>query len=99
MGIYDITFKSMVPIYKDEKFIGMLECITHFNSITRDLRAKNMLEPIILVDKLFTNQLKEHSFTKIFLKDYYVANLSVSSEILKYLEFIVWHRICYLFSI
>ena len=24
----------------------MLECITHFNSITRDLRAKNMLEPI-----------------------------------------------------
>ena len=86
VGIYDITFKSMVPIYKDEKFIGMLECITHFNSITRDLRAKNMLEPIILVDKLFTNQLKEHSFTKIFLKDYYVANLSVSSEILKYLE-------------
>ena len=86
VGIYDITFKSMVPIYKDEKFIGMLECITHFNSITRDLRAKNMLEPIILVDKLFTNQLKEHSFTKIFLKDHYVANLSVSSEILKYLE-------------
>ena len=86
VGIYDITFKSMIPIYKDEKFIGILECITHFNSITRELRNNQMLEPIILVDKLFTNQLKEHSFTKIFLKDYYVANLSVSSEILKYLE-------------
>ena len=35
VGIYDITFKSMIPIYKDEKFIGILECITHFNSITR----------------------------------------------------------------
>jgi two-component system, NtrC family, C4-dicarboxylate transport sensor histidine kinase DctB len=86
VGIYDITFKSMVPIYKDKIFIGMLECITHFNSITRELRVKNMLEPIILVDKLFTNQLKEHSFTKNFLKNHYVANLSVSSEILKYLE-------------
>jgi two-component system C4-dicarboxylate transport sensor histidine kinase DctB len=45
-----------------------------------------MLEPIILVDKLFTKQLRENSFTKIFLQDYYVANLSVSNEILNYLE-------------
>ena len=86
VGIYDITFKSMIPIYKDEKFIGILECITHFNSITRELRNNQMLEPIILVDKLFTNQLRENSFTKIFLQDYYVANLSVSNEILKYLD-------------
>ena len=86
VGIYDITFKSMVPIYKDKKFIGILECITHFNSITRDLRNNYMLEPIILVDKLFTNQLKDNSFTKIFLKDHYVANLSVSNEILAYLD-------------
>ena len=69
VGIYDITFKSMIPIYKDEKFIGILECITHFNSITRELRNNQMLEPIILVDKLFTNQLRENSFTKIFLQD------------------------------
>ena len=86
VGIYDITFKSMVPLYKEGKFIGILECITHFNSITRDLRAKHMIEPIIIVDKLFTNQLLKNSFTKIFLKDHYIANVSVSNEILKYLE-------------
>jgi two-component system, NtrC family, C4-dicarboxylate transport sensor histidine kinase DctB len=86
VGIYDITFKSMVPIYKDKKFIGILECITHFNSITRELRNNYMLEPIILVDKIFTNQLRDNSFSKIFLKDHYVANLSVSKELLKYLD-------------
>jgi two-component system, NtrC family, C4-dicarboxylate transport sensor histidine kinase DctB len=86
VGIYDITFKSMVPIYKNEKFIGILECITHFNSITKEIKNSDAVEPIILVDKLFTSQLKEQSFTKIFLKDYYIANLSVSSELLKYLE-------------
>jgi signal transduction histidine kinase len=86
VGIYDITFKSIVPIYKDDEFIGVLECITHFNSITRDLRNKQMLEPIVLVSKIFTNQLKENGFSKIFLKDHYIANLSVSPELLKYLD-------------
>jgi signal transduction histidine kinase len=86
VGIYDITFKSMIPIYKDEKFIGILECITHFNSITKDLKDNNGLESIILVDKIFTNQLKNTSFAKFFIKDYYVANLSVSLELLKYLD-------------
>jgi two-component system, NtrC family, C4-dicarboxylate transport sensor histidine kinase DctB len=86
VGIYDITFKSMIPIYKDEKFIGILECITHFNSITKDLKDNNGLESIILVDKIFTNQLKNTSFAKFFIKDYDVANLSVSLELLKYLD-------------
>ena len=86
VGVYDITFKSMIPIYKDAKFIGILECTTHFNSITSSIRDNHMLEPIILVDELFTNQLKDNSFTKIFLKNHYVANLSVSPEILKYLD-------------
>jgi signal transduction histidine kinase len=86
VGIYDITFKSIVPLYKDGVFIGILEGITHFNSITRDLRNNYGIEPIILVNNIFTKQLKENNFSKIFLKDYYVANLSVSSELLDYLN-------------
>jgi signal transduction histidine kinase len=86
VGIYDITFKSIIPIYNNNKFIGILECITHFNSITRELRDKYEVEPIILVNNIFTNQLRKNSFTNIFLKDYYIANLSVSKELLKYLD-------------
>jgi signal transduction histidine kinase len=86
VGIYDITFKSIVPIYENNNFIGILEGITHFNSITKDLREIDNLEPIILVDKYFTKQLKENSFSKIFFKDYYVPNIDVSKELLSYLE-------------
>ena len=86
VGIYDITFKSIIPLYKNEEFIGILESITHFNSITRELRQAHDAEPIILVNSIFTKQLKENSFTKIFVQNHYVANLSVSKDILDYLE-------------
>jgi len=86
VGIYDITFKSMIPLYKNDKFIGVLESITHFNSITRELRNTHGVDPIILVNSIFTKQLKDNSFTKIFLQNHYVANLSVSQAILDYLE-------------
>jgi two-component system, NtrC family, C4-dicarboxylate transport sensor histidine kinase DctB len=86
VGIYDITFKSMIPLYKNDKFIGVLESITHFNSITKELIDSHGVEPIILVNSIFTKQLKDNGFTKIFLQNQYVANLSVSKKILDYLE-------------
>ena len=86
IGKYDITFKAMVPIYENNKFIGIIESITHFNSITRGLRSSDGIEPIIIVEKEFTKQLRKNAFTKTFVNDYYVANLSVDKEILNYLE-------------
>ena len=86
VGIYDITFKSMIPLYKNDKFIGILESITHFNSITKELTDSHGVEPIILVNSIFTKQLENNGFTKIFLQNHYIANLSVSKKILDYLE-------------
>lgn len=86
VGIYDITFKSMIPLYKNDKFIGILESITHFNSITKELTDSHGVEPIILVNSIFTKQLENNGFTKIFLQNHYIANLFVSKKILDYLE-------------
>jgi signal transduction histidine kinase len=86
VGIYDITFKSMVPLYENNEFIGILEVITHFNSIMNNLRDNDLVEPIILVDDAFSEQLKQNAFSKLFLKNYYVANLDVSEELLSYLK-------------
>jgi signal transduction histidine kinase len=86
VGKYDMTFKAMVPIYENNKFIGIIESITHFNSISKGLRISNNIEPIIIVEKEFTEQLKENAFTGIFVKEHYVANLSVNKKILKYIE-------------
>ncbi|CAM3440022.1 sensor histidine kinase [Arcobacter aquimarinus] len=86
VGIYDITFKSQIPIYNQNNFLGVLEGITHFNSITKELKNSDLVEVVLLVEKKFTEQLRKNSFTNIFLKDYYVANFDSSTELLKYLE-------------
>jgi len=86
VGKFDITFKSIVPIYQNNQFLGVLDIVTHFNSITKTLKNTDNLEPLVIVEKEFTQQLKEQSFSKIFLQNYYVANVSVNKEILSYLE-------------
>ena len=86
VGKYDIAFKSIIPIYHNKQFLGVLDIVTHFNSITKELKDSDNLEPFIIVEKEFTNQLKEQSFSKIFIKDYYVANVSANKDLLNYLE-------------
>jgi two-component system, NtrC family, C4-dicarboxylate transport sensor histidine kinase DctB len=86
IGHYDMTFKSMVPIYKNNKFVGILESITHFNSISRGIKSKDNVEPIIVVDKKFTKQLKENAFTNIFIQDHYISNIEANKDFLKLLD-------------
>lgn len=83
-GIYDITFKSMVPIFKDDVYMGTIEVITKFNSIAKQLQ-NNGFEPVMLVDKSYKKQIKE-PYTKMFVGDYYVANLNASKQNQEYIE-------------
>ncbi|MEA3354465.1 MAG: ATP-binding protein [Campylobacterota bacterium] len=84
VGLFDMTFKSMVPIYKDKKFIGILEVITHFNSIAKKL-SKNGTKTVVLADKKYKDQMI-YPFTNRFVGDYYAANLDASSKHLSYME-------------
>jgi len=79
-GKFDLTFKSMVPIYKDGEFIGLIEALAKFNSISKKMTQKGY-DIAILVDKKYKEQLT-HPFTKKFLENNYIANLDVSEELL-----------------
>ena len=83
VGKFDMTFKSIVPIYNSKKLLGMIEVITHFNSIAENLIHKD-IEPIIMADKKYKNQLTK-PFTKLFIDDYYIANIDAN---LRYMNFI-----------
>jgi diguanylate cyclase (GGDEF)-like protein len=83
-GIFDMTFKSMVPIFKDEKFIGTIEVISKFNSISKQL-LNNGYELVLLVDKSYRDQIQK-PFTKMFIDDYYIANLDASEENRNYIQ-------------
>ncbi|MDY0327581.1 MAG: ATP-binding protein [Arcobacteraceae bacterium] len=71
VGIFSMTFKSMVPIFDNEELVGVIEIITHFNSIAKKLEEDN-IKSVVLVDKQFKKQLTR-PITKQFINDYYVA--------------------------
>lgn len=82
VGKFDLSFKSMVPIYNDnQQFIGIIEVITHFNSIAEKLQANKLL-PVFAVNQHFKSQLKM-PFTNIFAGDHYVANKNASPQLIE----------------
>ncbi len=85
VGKFDMTFKTMVPIYDiDKTYLGIFEMITHFNSISRKLSEENF-KAIILADKKYKKQLIK-PFTNNFIEDYYIANLDADKSIIKIIE-------------
>ncbi len=84
VGIFDLTFKSIVPIYEDKKFLGLIEVITKFNSISEKLEKEGM-NLVVLVDKKYKNQITK-PFSKLFIDDYYVANINAKPDIMKTIQ-------------
>ena len=73
VGKFDLTFKSMVPVYdKYDRFIGMIETLAKFNSLVSKLARKGY-QSLIVVDKHYKRQLT-NSMSKVFVDDYYIAN-------------------------
>ncbi len=83
-GKFDLSFKSMVPIYIKNQFVGFVEVIAKFNSIAVKMEKKNY-HIAALVDKKYKEQLT-NAFTKRFIEDYYVANLNVKDEIISIIK-------------
>ncbi|MFA7083134.1 MAG: HAMP domain-containing sensor histidine kinase [Arcobacteraceae bacterium] len=88
VGIFDISFKSMVPIFHKEKFVGVVEVITHFNSITKRLQKEN-IAPVVMVNKKYKSQLFKAQSSQ-FIGDYFISNTDIPQDIL---DFIASHNI------
>ena len=78
-GKYDMTFKAMVPIFDHERFIGIVETIAKFYSITQKMKLTGN-ELLIVVDKKYKKQLND-SYSKTFIDDYYIANPSENKKL------------------
>ena len=85
IGIFDLSIKAIVPIKKDDKLIGMLEVISHFNSISKNLKKFKADSVVVVAKKEYKQQLTD-PFTKLFIDDYYVANFDASKKLMKYLK-------------
>lgn len=84
VGKFDISLKAMVPIFHNEKFVGVLEMISHFNSISNQLKLHE-IDSVVLLKKEYKERL-EYPFTKLFLDDYYIANFNAPLRKREYLK-------------
>jgi PAS domain S-box-containing protein len=84
-GRFDMTFKTMLPIYdKNKNFIGIIEMISKFNSIAQEFKNKN-IEPLFILHEDYTNRFIK-PFSGLFIGKNYVANLDANKELMKKVE-------------
>jgi EAL domain-containing protein (putative c-di-GMP-specific phosphodiesterase class I)/GGDEF domain-containing protein len=76
VGKFDMTFKGTVPIVdRNNQFLGIVESITHFNSIVKHLAEKNIYSAVV-IDKRFNAQL-EYPFSPNTIGGYRISNLEL----------------------
>ncbi|QSZ42053.1 EAL domain-containing protein [Sulfurimonas aquatica] len=83
-GKFDITFKSMVPIYDNNNFLGVIETIAKFDSVATKMKKRDV-ETLIIVNDKYKDQLTEVE-KKRFVENYYIANQEPNKELLGMLK-------------
>ncbi|MDH4944484.1 diguanylate cyclase [Sulfurimonas sp. C5] len=83
-GKFSVTIKASIPVIEDGKVVGILELISHFNSIAVTLE-KFHIDSVVVLNKHYTQNL-QYPFTEKFIDGYYVANFAAPQEKLEYLQ-------------
>jgi diguanylate cyclase (GGDEF)-like protein len=84
LGKFDLSLKAMIPIFNNGKFVGVVEVISHFNSISKQLKQYG-IDSVVLLKKEYKKKLL-YPFTKMFLDDYYIANFNAPLKVREYLK-------------
>ncbi len=84
VGQFDISLKSIAPIFKNGNFVGLVEVISHFNSLAKVLKRMNV-ESVVLADAHFKSKIT-NAWKKSFIDSYYISNLDAKKELVDYLQ-------------
>ena len=80
-----VRFRPIFAIYDlNGEFLGFVEFISKFNSISKNLKFEN-IEPIFILSKEKSEKIIE-PFSKIFIHDNYIVNIDADKTILKFIE-------------
>ena len=71
---FGLMINSLVPVFYDEEVAGMLNVITHFDSIVKELQNYGFKTVIFLDEKKSSVIDIKQSFSKKFINNNYVAN-------------------------
>ena len=93
-GRFDMTFKTMIPLYSGKEFIGMIEMISKFNTIAQYLK-ENDIEPLMIVHENYTDRFIKAS-SGLFIGNNYVTNENASEEFMKKVQLYGLKKLMYL---
>ena len=79
VGQYDFSIKAMIPVMSGKKMLGIFEVISHFNSIAKNFKEDGY-ESVIVATKEQSKHIK-YPLTKLFIGEYYVANLNAAKNL------------------
>ena len=85
VDIFTLNIKSIVPLYnKEHRFIGVIEVISHFNSISKGLK-KLGIDSVVVVNEKASQRIK-YPFTEMYIQKCYIANFDAPQELQEYLK-------------
>ena len=83
VGRYTVSLKNIIPIYEGNRFLGIFEMITHFDSIAEELVAEG-IRPLLVLEKHYKRQL-DNPFSNLFIGEYYIANTNAPHNLMEML--------------
>ena len=85
VDIFSLNIKAIVPLYnKKQEFIGLVEVISHFNSISKGLKKLDV-DSVVIANKEDSKYIK-YPFTQMYIGNCYVANFDAPQELQEYLK-------------
>jgi len=84
VGKFTLSLKAIIPVYDNDKFIGIIETIAQFNSVILEM-DKYKYKTILFIDKSYKKQLIFANKDK-FLEDYFIASGSENIDFLEYIK-------------
>ena len=85
VDIFSLNIKAIVPLFNQkQEFIGLVEVISHFNSIAKGLKKLD-IDSVVLLNKIDSQNIK-YPFSNKYVGDYYVANFDAPQVLQDYLK-------------
>lgn len=84
VGNYNLCMRSIIPILKESKFIGLIEVSSGFDSVSSQMKDLG-IDSVVVLNKEYKDTLII-PFTKMFIDDYYIANSDASVTLMGYLR-------------
>ena len=83
---FGMTFSSKIPLYENNKFIGLFGVNMHFNSLVDSYSKEGFNSIVLLNEKDSKKIIQDMSYSKLFIDNCYVVNANADKYLVRLLK-------------